>query len=529
MNTKFNLENTKYHFLFIFILSLNYLFPLTIFKEITLFYHDVLDAGVVYFHILGKYLNGEKNSIDAFLNGNIKVEYLRHWLKPYTWIYAIFSTQFAYWLTEILVKITAYVSFFILAKKINKNFFLNSLCGALYACLNIGSIEGFGTAIFPYLLYLALFKDKLKLKNYLIIIFFGFNADLIRDIFLLPIMLGVIWIINYNLLKEKFFNIIKIILLFFIGMFASSSNLIYVQLFDGPFHREEFFRNSISYKDSFLSFFKDLVNLNLSKTWVFFYQLPRSIFLIPLLIFSFFKKNNIIRKILFFYILINIFIFLLNLPIVNDLKNNSSGILRTFNFNWIRVYLPAISILLFLYNLKKNNNLNKLLISFGFASLLIFQINSSIIPLIKKNIHGEKFRNFYTFNGYYLYNDYEKVKNIVKNKRVLSLGLDPMVSIMNDINTIDGYHTLYPLNYKHQFRRVIKNELDNSDKFKNYYNNWGSRVYAFVEDPSDIKIDFLAAKELGADFVISKYEINNNHLSIACENCSKYFKLYEIN
>ena len=37
-------------------------------------------------------------------------------------------------------------------------------------------------------------------------------------------------------------------------MFASSSNLIYVQLFDGPFHREEFFRNSISYKNSFLSF-----------------------------------------------------------------------------------------------------------------------------------------------------------------------------------------------------------------------------------------------------------------------------------
>ena len=66
MNTKFNLENTKYHFLFIFILSLNYLFPLAIFKEITLFYHDVFDAGVVYFHILGKYLNGEKNSIDAF-------------------------------------------------------------------------------------------------------------------------------------------------------------------------------------------------------------------------------------------------------------------------------------------------------------------------------------------------------------------------------------------------------------------------------------------------------------------------------
>jgi len=136
MNTQFKLENTKYHLIFIFILSLNYLFPLIIFKEITLFYHDVLDVGIVYYHVLGKYLSGDTGSIDAFLAGNIKVEYLRHWLKPYTLIYAIFSTQFAYWLTEILIKITAYISFFILAKKISNNFFFITLSCALYACIN---------------------------------------------------------------------------------------------------------------------------------------------------------------------------------------------------------------------------------------------------------------------------------------------------------------------------------------------------------------------------------------------------------
>jgi len=529
MNTQFKLENTKYHLIFIFILSLNYLFPLIIFKEITLFYHDVLDVGIVYYHVLGKYLSGDTGSIDAFLAGNIKVEYLRHWLKPYTLIYAIFSTQFAYWLTEILIKITAYISFFILAKKISNNFFFSTLSGALYACMNFGYIEGFGTAVFPYLLYLALFKDKLKLKNYFIIIFFGFNADLVRDIFLLPIMLGTVWVVNATISKEKFSSIIKIVFLFFIGMFISSSNLIYAQLFDGPFHREEFFRASVSFKDSLVYFLKNLIALDFSKSWRFFEKLPQFIFLFPLLLISFFQKDTTIKKILIFYFLINFFISFLGLPIINDFKNSSTGILRAFNFHWIKVYLPAISILLFLYNLKKNNNLNKFLISFSLISLVFFQINSSIVPLVKKGIYGEEYRNLYTFSGYYLYDDYKKVKKIVKDKRVLSIGLDPMIAIMNDIKTIDGYHTLYPLKYKLQFRQVIEKELGNNKILKDYYDNWGSRVYAFVENSNNIQIDFQSAKKLGADFIISKYKLNDNNLLSVCDNCSDYFRLYKIN
>ena len=152
MNSKFNLEKNKYHIFFIFLFSINYLFPLAVFNELTLFYHDVLDAGLVYYNVLGKYLNGSIDNTEIFLNGNIKIEYLRHWLKPYSLIYALVDTQLAYWLTEIFIKIVSYTSFFVLAKKINKNLFYCSLSSALYACLNFGYIEGFGTAIFPYLL-----------------------------------------------------------------------------------------------------------------------------------------------------------------------------------------------------------------------------------------------------------------------------------------------------------------------------------------------------------------------------------------
>ena len=40
-----------------------------------------------------------------------------------------------------------------------------------------------------------------------------------------------------------------------------------------------------------------------------------------------------------------------------------------------------------------------------------------------------------------------KIK-IVKDNRVISIGVDPMVAVYHDMNVMDGYHTIYPLSYK---------------------------------------------------------------------------------
>ena len=101
-----------------------------------------------------------------------------------------------------------------------------------------------------------------------------------------------------------------------------------------------------------------------------------------------------------------------------------------------------------------------------------------------------------------------------------------MIAIVNDMKTIDGYHTLYPLKYKSKFREVIKEELKKDEEFRVYYDDWGSRVYAFFKDPQNIEIDFYAAKELGAEYVISKYPLNSNNLVNLYDN--EIF-LYKIN
>ena len=63
---------------------------------------------------------------------------------------------------------------------------------------------------------------------------------------------------------------------------------------------------------------------------------------------------------------------------------------------------------------------------------------------------------------------------------VASLGVDPMIAAMNDIYVIDGYHQIYPLSYKIKFRKIIEDELNQNQKLKKYYDEWGNRVYLFL-------------------------------------------------
>ena len=66
------------------------------------------------------------------------------------------------------------------------NILLCCLISCLFASINLPTHEGFGIAIFPYLIYLMLFKKEIKLKNYFLIIFFGLNSDIVRVVLAIP-------------------------------------------------------------------------------------------------------------------------------------------------------------------------------------------------------------------------------------------------------------------------------------------------------------------------------------------------------
>jgi len=51
-------------------------------------------------------------------------------------------------------------------------------------------------------------------------------------------------------------------------------------------------------------------------------------------------------------------------------------------------------------------------------------------------------------------------------------------------------------------------------------------VYAFYTDKNNIMLNFQAAKELNADYVISKFPIDNSDLKIVCYKCNNSNQLY---
>tara|TARA_E500000178_G_C16987085_1_gene738841 strand:- start:1063 stop:1611 length:549 start_codon:yes stop_codon:yes gene_type:complete len=174
---------------------------------------------------------------------------------------------------------------------------------------------------------------------------------------------------------------------------------------------------------------------------------------------------------------------------------------------------------------KKKRNLTYLI----FIPLILFQINSNIVPFTKKNIYKIKdYRNIYTFNDYYMVDDYLKIRKIVQKNRVATIGYDPLIAAFNGLPVIDGYHALYPLEYKKKFYKIINDELNKNKELNSYYQNWGSRVYLFINDENNIEIDFFEAKMVGAKYIISKYKLNSLNLNLIKDDFKRKIFLYEI-
>ena len=106
-------EKVNLHLIFLFILSLYYLIPYFFVGQLILKSHDILDMEIVYNHIIGRIYRGDIESINLFLAGEIEWYFLRRILQPLTLLYALFETEIAFWLTDIIIKLTCYICFFI--------------------------------------------------------------------------------------------------------------------------------------------------------------------------------------------------------------------------------------------------------------------------------------------------------------------------------------------------------------------------------------------------------------------------------
>lgn len=108
---------------------------------------------------------------------------------------------------------------------------------------------------------------------------------------------------------------------------------------------------------------------------------------------------------------------------------------------------------------------------------------------------------------------YEKTGRTQEEYRVASLGMCPAVALEAGFYCIDGYSNNYSLEYKHEFRKIIENELEKCPGMKAYFDDWGSRCYLFTEESQNY---YYLAKD--ADFRYENLELNTEKMKeMGCE------------
>ena len=544
MKKKINL-----HLFAILIFSIYYLFSLLIFNNVVINPHDNLEISAVYNHIISKIYNGDFNSYKIFLSGEFKWYYLDTILYPKNILHFFTSDKQFYFLEEILKKIISYFSFYLLGKSLIKNKFYIILGAILYTSVvndhNSPPPTYFLPAM-PYILYLLVSKTEFKLRHLLSISFIGLNSSLVFDY---P---SLIIIILFSAILTEFKNI-KMLSIFFgtitLSMIASNMPII-LSVIGEPLHRAAIEKENLTniLRGEFLNIYKIFYPNNL--TSIFF--LGSNLLKLFLLIMCFFIKNKNLRLIAFFIICTYLSKILFSSDISQIIFKNVLEFLQGYNFSRIENILPLLFsiILVVILNLNEKKTINQILIFLTIFSTISHQIylpskefakeflknnlESMNLELVKKEYYNNNLKNILlivkdknnfnsknfdfnfqtnnSFDAYFKKETYQKIRAIVEKDRVASIGIDPMIAAMNNINVIDGYHTLYQLSYKKKFRKIIETELDQNKKLKDYFDNWGNRAYLFYNDPNNLLINFNEVKNLGAKYIISSFSIKNEAL-----------------
>ena len=128
MNTKIN-----FHLFFLFILSLFYLLPFIVFGELIIQHPlDRFDNEIVFNGMIGRIFKGEFEAAKLMFNGNYEALFFTRIFHPLIILFAILDLNYAYWTYDILVQIISYITFFIFAKKISKDYFILTLSSSLF-------------------------------------------------------------------------------------------------------------------------------------------------------------------------------------------------------------------------------------------------------------------------------------------------------------------------------------------------------------------------------------------------------------
>ncbi len=511
-----------------------YLLPLLLFQEDAhLRIHDTLDSTHVWYTLLGR--PGElfapsTNPVENILGGAPRAAFPSGWYIPRLF-YSFFSPLTAYIINMIIIRLVAFLGCYLLLrtyviKKVLFGEFISIGVAITFSLLPFWYGGGLSIAGQPLLWY-AFFNIRQAQKfvgtDWLIIFLFPFYSSISGiGIFLIGAFFLVLlsdWIAK----KRINWLVLTTVLLLTVTYVTTNYQLFYTEFYLQPFvsHRVEFLfpphpllqslrmtlgnmlfgqRHTLSIHFPIIL---STVILAISLCWYRKQPLP-SLFWLAL------GGIVILSFLLGFYYQ---FVFLLKgwFPMV-----------IAFNFSRLHWFHPLLWYILFGAALsfisQTVERRGKVLVTVLIVAQLIiaFSFHDEIVfhnkPTVKEFFSSELFRQVQSFIG-----------DPPETYRVVSIGIYPAILQYNGFSTLDGYVTYYPVEYKRKFRAIISQELEKNKEIREYFDNWGNKVYIFTDELgkefevtkdrqlkiTNLQLNTSALYDLGGRYILSAVEIGN--------------------
>ena len=523
--------------------------------------HDYLEQDFVYVYLNSKYLfHPFQLNIPELFNGTYHASIQGHSLL-HPIMYKFLSGVHFLIANMIFIYILGYIGLYLLLHKlynVKNNLYGNIIITGSAFLFSTTPLLLHGATVMsePLIMYILLTLNKnlsnKELTLYSILSFFlGLSTSMIYGNFIF--LLFYTGLIVYYLLKKKY-NIVKN---YTISLFCLLSGFVFTFFYtflslSQTSHREAWILTKYNFTEKFLSFLQNGYKEVPSNHLISFILL-----IISLCLYLKFKKLSKEQKysliILFFILTITLFATscTCSTTIVN-LRMQIGGLLKSINFTRILYlvnpcwYIIFASSLLYLNKITmcikfKRKKTIKLLVIFAILLGQFFTIYSHNVfyKHTLSNMFSQKTKHL-TYKKFFMQDMMNDIKNYINKPlseyRVVSLGINPGVALFNGFYCIDGYSTNYPLNYKKSFEKVIHNELNKNQKYYNYFNNWGNRVYLYSHETSSFRpfietsdntteinhldINYSELKKLKTDYILSRFKINN------AENFIKLEKIF---
>ncbi len=539
-------------------------------------YHDQLDGEMITYILNAKHLMEGLDTYPELMNG-IPAAGMMSPAPVSVLFFKIFSPFTSFILMMIISKIAAFTSLFLICERVTKKSWVAFMMGMTFMMLPFYPVYGLsitGQAFVWYAFFVLSDKDStIKERIGCIILTFIYSIDSSLALVGYALIMVSIIISLILLIKKKRVTLSLIIPAeLIVGYSMVNLPLISQMLhigYDYTSHKSELIYQVVG-------FFNTLKSQIMGEdTYTNCYQWLILIIVIVFLSSSFvmsknkkevFNKNKSVligNAILIVAILIFVS-FYGSSPMI-AIRNNSSGIIHDFNFGrfswmlpvaWFLLLAQSISIFVDSFSKSKTTKIIACILPIA-SSMILFGMagfHNDVKPTAMRMIKGSSYRQI-TYRQFYSTDLFDEVDRIIgKDKseyRVISLGLHPACAAYNGFYCLDAYSNNYDVEYKHKFRNIISNELDKSEYYTSYFDNWGNRCYAFLANYSYIKndrndntvfenidIDFSAAKNMGAEYVISASPIINeealgltllNDTPITSDDAWYDLYVYEIN